>query len=260
MPSPNKISLILSTRRIVTISAYVLLTVASVQAFMPIVTPRSTTILDNVAHRIDRSSLSLSLLPFGQDTKDTRIHLTDTTDAQEPNNRAWIGKVPFGNMMGSALLALMVLSTNPTVTLAESSRLVGQIQGSGLVFKDTLEIESFDDPKVQGVTLYISNFQRPITERLSAKNFLQDPSTASVACAKTVPGPIRVADNIETGKGGEEVFEESKSLLFKTLRVQRIYDQEKNTVVYVSFNTRLDKNDDSNKSRFKSSICAVALD
>ena len=32
------------------------------------------------------------------------------------------------------------------------------------------------------------------------------------------------------------------------------------TVVYVSYNTRLDKNDDSNKSRFKSSLCAVNLD
>jgi len=58
----------------------------------------------------------------------------------------------------------------------------------------------------------------------------------------------------------QEVFEEKKSLLFKELKVQRIYDQDKNTMVYVSFNTRLDKNDDTNKSRFKSSICAVNLD
>ena len=58
----------------------------------------------------------------------------------------------------------------------------------------------------------------------------------------------------------QEVFKESKSLLFKSLRVQRLYDQQKNTVVYVLFNTRLDKNDDSNKSRFKSSLCAVSLD
>jgi CreA protein len=107
------------------------------------------------------------------------------------------------------------------------------------------------------VTLYISNFQRPLTERLS-KDFFSDPSYASVSCAKT--GTVEIADNIVRGKGGEEVFEESRSLLFKTLRVQRIYDQEKNTVVYVSFNTRLDKNDDTNKSRFKSSICAVNLE
>jgi catabolite regulation protein CreA len=78
------------------------------------------------------------------------------------------------------------------------------------------------------------------------------------ACAKT--GPVRIADNIATGTGGEEVFEESRSLLFKTLRVRRIYDADKKTVVYVSYNTRLDKSDDTNKSRFKSSLCAVSLE
>jgi len=140
---------------------------------------------------------------------------------------------------------------------AIESRIIGEISGSGLVFKDTLTVESFDDPKVRGVTLYISNFQRPLTERLQ-KDFFSDPSFASVGCAKT--GPVKIADNIAVGKQGEEVFEESKSLMFKTLRVQRIYDKEKNTVVYISFNTRLDKNSDDNKSRFKSSTCAVNLD
>lgn len=110
---------------------------------------------------------------------------------------------------------------------------------------------------MKGVTLYISNFQRPLSERLQ-KDFFSDPSYASVACAKT--GPVSIADNIALGKGGEEVFEENKSLLFKQLRVQRIYDKEKNTAVYVSFNTRLDKNSDTNKSRFKSSVCAIGLD
>lgn len=97
-----------------------------------------------------------------------------------------------------------------------------------------------------------------MTERLS-KDFFNDPSYASVGCARS-SGSVSIADNINMTPQGEEVFEESKSLLFKTLRVQRLYDKEKNTVVYVSFNTRLDKNEDSNKSRFKSSICAVNLD
>ena len=94
---------------------------------------------------------------------------------------------------------------------------MGDIAGSGIVFKDTLTVEAFDDPKVEGVTLYISNFQRPLNERLK-KDFFSDPSFASVGCAKT--GPVRVADNIVIGKQGEEVFEEKKSLLFKELRVQ----------------------------------------
>lgn len=42
--------------------------------------------------------------------------------------------------------------------------------------------------------------------------------------------------------------------------MQRIYDADKKAVVYVSFNTRLDKSDDANKSRFKSSLCAVSLE
>lgn len=163
----------------------------------------------------------------------------------------------FKIMAAGGLLVGSLLLTNPPPAVAESSRLVGQLQGSGLVFKDTLAIESFDDPKIKGVTLYISNFQRPLTERLTS-NFLADPSYASVACART--GPVVVADNIARGKGGEEVFEESRSLLFKTLRVQRIYDEEKKTAVYVSYNTRFDKSDDTNKSRFKSSLCAVSLE
>ncbi|KAL3927264.1 MAG: hypothetical protein SGARI_005371, partial [Bacillariaceae sp.] len=143
-------------------------------------------------------------------------------------------------------------SLTPPSAHAESSKVVGALKGSGLVFKDTLQIERFEDPKVQGVVLYISNFERPLTEKLSSgKNFFTDPSYASVACARTA-GKVAIADNIAKGPAGEEVFEESRSLLFKTLRVQRVYDEEKKTVVYVSYNTRLDKGDDSNKSRFKS--------
>ena len=165
--------------------------------------------------------------------------------------------------MGTAAVLSSFLLTNtmsPMLPGGEAnaeSRLIGEIAGSGIVFKDTLNIESFDDPKVKGVTLYISNFERPLNERLK-KDFFNDPSFASVTCAKN--GPVSIADNIKLGKQGEEVFEENKSLLFKQLKVQRIYDKEKNTVVYVSFNTRLDKGSDSNKSRFKSSVCAVNLD
>jgi catabolite regulation protein CreA len=140
---------------------------------------------------------------------------------------------------------------------AATSRVVGNLKGSGLLFKDNLQIESFDDPKVRGVTLYIGNFQIPIAERIGTANFFSDPTSASVACVRT--GPISVDPTIAKGPGGEQVFEESKSLLFKSLRVQRLVDEDRGTVVYVSYNTRIDKNDDSNKSRFKSSLCAINL-
>ena len=164
------------------------------------------------------------------------------------------------NFMAAAALCTSVLVTPMAPVNAAESQAIGQITGSGLVFKDTLQVESFEDPKIRGVTLYISNFQRPINERLSsAKNFFSDPSSAAVACARTGT-KVTVADNINTTPAGEEVFKESKSLLFKSLKVQRIFDIEHNTVVYVSFNTRFDKKDDDNKSRFQNSLCAVNLD
>lgn len=154
------------------------------------------------------------------------------------------------------MLAASLAFASVQPAMAESSKLIGELQGSGLVFKDTLEIERFEDPKVKGVELYISNFQRPLSEKLN-KGFFNDPSTAAVACAKT--GKVSIADNINKSTSGEEVFKESKSIMFKSLRVQRVYDVDTNTLVYVSFNTRLDKGDDSNKSRFASSLCAVNL-
>eukprot|EP00562_Extubocellulus_spinifer_P032808 CAMPEP_0178728276 /NCGR_PEP_ID=MMETSP0699-20121125/28327_1 /TAXON_ID=265572 /ORGANISM="Extubocellulus spinifer, Strain CCMP396" /LENGTH=244 /DNA_ID=CAMNT_0020380079 /DNA_START=69 /DNA_END=804 /DNA_ORIENTATION=+ len=164
----------------------------------------------------------------------------------------------------AGVLSLMVLTNlsqilpaDITAANAAGSTVIGEIAGSGIVFKDTLVVEQFDDPKVKGVSLYISNFQKPLAEKISKGQLFSDPSFASVSCART--GPITIADNIAKGKQGEEVFEESKSLLFKTLRVQRIYDEERGVVVYVSFNTRLDKNSDSNKARFKSSTCAIGL-
>jgi len=166
--------------------------------------------------------------------------------------------------IAAGLLSLMLLTNvsqllpaEMTTASAGGSTIVGEIAGSGLVFKDTLVVEQFDDPKVQGVTLYITNFQKPLTEKISKGEMFSDPSYASVSCART--GKVAIADNIALGKQGEEVFEESKSLLFKTLRVQRIYDKERNTMVYVSFNTRLDKGADGNKSRFKSSTCAINI-
>jgi catabolite regulation protein CreA len=176
------------------------------------------------------------------------------TSLSDPNN-------PMGNfakVVGSAMLAgSLVFGTVNQPAVAADSKVVGELKGSGLVFKDTLQIERFDDPKVKGVTLFISNFQRPVTEKLN-KGFFNDPSSASVACAKT--GKVAIADNINKSTGGEEVFKESRSLLFKSLKVQRIYDEDTNTMVYVSFSTRLDKGNDDNKSRFASSLCAVNLD
>ena len=52
------------------------------------------------------------------------------------------------------------------------------------------------------MTLYISDFSRPITERLS-KDFFSDPSTTSMTCAAT--GSVVLGADVDTSKAGEEV-------------------------------------------------------
>ena len=58
-------------------------------------------------------------------------------------------------------------------------------------------------------------------------------------------------------KDGEEVLSESRSLVFKSLKVRRLVDPEGESVVYAVFSQRLDKKEDANNSRFKSALCAV---
>eukprot|EP01038_Epipyxis_sp_PR26KG_P008166 gene8166-11052_t len=152
------------------------------------------------------------------------------------------------------------LSILPVISpiLSTNAREVGNIATSGFIFKDSMKINAFVDPKIQGITLYISDFERPITEKLS-KDFFNDPSSSSITCVKS--GPINLKDSgISLDSSGEEVFEESRNLFFKQIRVNRIYDPQAKTLIYVSFNTRFDKGNDSNKSRFKSSLCAVHID
>ncbi len=84
-------------------------------------------------------------------------------------------------------------SGNPFVAAvyADDKRQVADIPASGLIFKDAINVEAFPDPKVKGVTIYVSDFRRPLAERL-AKDFFSDPSQASVACVGS--GTIKMSN------------------------------------------------------------------
>lgn len=97
-------------------------------------------------------------------------------------------------------------------------------------------IEAIPDPKVQGVTCHISYFERSMWDRLSKGNWFEDPSNASIACRQT--GPITLGD-IDTSESGENVFSESRSLIFKSLNVTRIFDQKNQVLVYLTHATEL---------------------
>lgn len=92
-------------------------------------------------------------------------------------------------------------------------------------------VEAIQDPKVGGVTCHLAYFERSLLDRLSQGNWFEDPSNSAIECSRT--GPIDIGA-IRTGRGGETVFSEGRSLIFKSLRVRRIYDAENRVLVYVA--------------------------
>jgi CreA protein len=97
-------------------------------------------------------------------------------------------------------------------------------------------IEAFADPKVTGVTCHIAYFERSIIDRLSNGNIFEDPSNSSIACRQT--GPITIGD-IDKSASGEEVFNRSRSVIFKSLIVTRVFDQKNQALVYLTHGTEL---------------------
>src|ERR1700693_4229610 len=92
-------------------------------------------------------------------------------------------------------------------------------------------IESYDDPKIDGITVFISKSQTGGIK--GALGVAEDTSNASVAVRQT--GPIKVK---ETCENGEDAFTEKRSVLFKRLHVSRFWDASHKSFVYVVWTDR----------------------
>ena len=98
--------------------------------------------------------------------------------------------LPAQPVMHSAAMLALATTLVATPFPAHAARTIGEIQGSGLVFKDTLKVEAFSDPKVSGVQLYLSDFQRPAAEKLAKGDLVRSrllwrpapPAPALTAC------------------------------------------------------------------------------
>lgn len=123
-----------------------------------------------------------------------------------------------------ALLAALLIA--PVTTTAEQ---VGEV-GVDWVGNDII-IDAIPDPKVEGVTCHVAYFDRSLIDRLSNGNWFEDPSNASISCRQT--GPIKVGD-IDLSEEGEQVFRESRSIVLKSLRIKRIFDEANQTLIYLA--------------------------
>ncbi|MGX5827553.1 CreA family protein [Mesorhizobium sp. 43Arga] len=136
-----------------------------------------------------------------------------------------VGRERIGRkLIGGALAACVVLGAGSAV--AEE---VGKV-GVDWVGNDII-VEAIKDPKVDGVTCHVSYFDRSIIDRLHKGNWFEDPSDSSISCRQT--GPITIGD-IDTSEGGEEVFKQGLSLIWKKQVVNRIYDKTNETLIYLS--------------------------
>lgn len=122
------------------------------------------------------------------------------------------------------VLALLALAAAPV-----GAEQVGEV-GVDWTGNDII-IEAIADPEVSGVTCHVAYFDRSVIDRLSQGNWFEDPSNSSIACRQT--GPITLGD-IALGPDGEEVFREGRSLVFKTVRVTRIFDEANQTLIYLA--------------------------
>jgi len=94
-------------------------------------------------------------------------------------------------------------------------------------------VEAYDDPKVSGVTCYVSRAKTGGIK--GAIGIAEDKSEASIACRQV--GPITFTGG--PMKQTEEVFNERLSILFKRLRVVRMIDAKRNVLVYLTYSDRV---------------------
>ncbi|MWV11775.1 hypothetical protein F3I62_06690 [Pseudomonas sp. R-28-1W-6] len=118
--------------------------------------------------------------------------------------------------------------------LMASAEEIGEVS---TVFKwvgpnDKIVVEAFDDPRVEGVTCYLSRAKTGGVK--GGLGLAEDRAEASIACRQV--GPIRFAGKL---KDGEEVFKERTSLVFKTMQVVRFFDEGRNTLVYLVYSDRI---------------------
>ncbi|RTE64664.1 hypothetical protein EH243_16300 [Amphritea opalescens] len=106
---------------------------------------------------------------------------------------------------------------------------VGDVSLGLLTTKD-IKLNVLVDPIVTGVTCHIASIEADLD--------FSDPSDSSIACRQTGPITAEMIAAIDRAKDGEVVFRKSKSVLFKTMKVRRIFDPQSQTLMYLSYSTK----------------------
>lgn len=135
-----------------------------------------------------------------------------------------------------AVLALLILVAAAAATFKEANATeVGEVDTTfrALGKNDRIVVEVFDDPKVKGVSCYVS---RARTGGVGAYvGMAEDTSDASIAC-RQVADALKFSEKLPRQ---ESVFTARSSILFKTLQVVRMVDPARNTLIYLTYSSKL---------------------
>nr|WP_050477002.1 CreA family protein [Herbaspirillum rhizosphaerae] len=98
---------------------------------------------------------------------------------------------------------------------------------------DRIAVEAYDDPKVVGVTCYVSRARTGGVK--GTVGLAEDKSEASIAC-RQVAATVTFKGTVPQQ---EDVFSERMSILFKRLHIVRLVDVKRNTLVYLTYSDKL---------------------
>jgi CreA protein len=121
---------------------------------------------------------------------------------------------------------------------------VGDISLGIFTTKD-IKLNTLVDPIVTGVTCHVASIEADLS--------LSDPSDSSIACRQTGEITTAMIIAIDKTKSGEVVFKKSKSIFFKSMKIRRVFDEQSQTLMYISYSTK------ETSGSFKHSLSTVPL-
>ncbi|MEX2616544.1 MAG: CreA family protein [Alphaproteobacteria bacterium] len=153
--------------------------------------------------------------------------------------------------MNARVVAAILATAGLLATLPVGAEVIGRADTAFKLIgrNHQVVVEAFDDPKVNGVTCFVSMARKGGVS--GTLGIAEETSDASIACRQV--GPIVFAEAIEDDDEGEEVFQKRQSILFKRLNVIRFLDRKRNTLVYMAYSDKLIDGSPQN------SVSAVAM-
>ena len=139
---------------------------------------------------------------------------------------------------------LMIALTGVLLLTACDRNEVGDVS-LGLFTTKDIKIDMFTDPLIPGVTCHVASIEADLS--------LADPSDSSIACRQTGEITAAMIAAIDKSKSGDVVFKKTKSVLFKNMKIRRIFDAQNQTLMYLAYSTK------ETSGSFKHSLSTVPL-